>query len=1550
MSTLEAALRRWVDRDREITQENKTGFAKVLDILNRGTEGSASFFDELVFDPTDRNLFEGWWEGVKGEGTAETFTQLLEKSGWKPDSKVGKFLRGATGFALDVGLDPLTYVSIGAAPALTKALPRAGKLLTAGKSLDEIEKMTGGGKGLRRAAELIDRAEKAGDPRAAPVVQKLLKGEKITKAEEAALGARTLVGMQGLLGTGRFLQLVPRGASMLAFEQGARMIDDLKKTKLVNPVVVGFTKAFNQFGTLKAKYPELWESLKSGRQRAQAATAEGWRRTLQYLDLTKNVDEGESKLILNMLEKGDFEKQVSWHDVTELVNRSPHIRLDLGIPEGKRLTDEQAVDVVTTWLGEFDHFIDQFGPKGIWHAGRQLKEIRELNEKIDLLADQISWGEARLKKLQKEVDEGTGEVKQLVDQKNLVAVSRKSLEKLEARKTDLVDTIYTQSPELGEALEELAEQHLGSGIYGTVKGPVNHLVYEGRVIKLPNQITTDYIQSLVEEAGVYRQLSGVRGIGTGTLVWKEIPIKVWRKGAEGTEDQFYVPGFQFDPEIANRGLVESDLPRLLQRVDPRYVITKSDGKKYVRIPYLVKEFVDIDSELTKSFHGLPANRVVKNNTIRSFEKMLAQASRKGAILSDLHEGNLVVNRRGFTHLIDLGLAETGNVDNLLDVTRAWETNLLSFARHILQHTRFRSRELAQEAEGLLWDSAATSGAATAELADRAQALLQAAGYRLSFMSRRTVFQNRTPKVLSESQIERLARSLTKRGVPEEEAKRIAKERARASPHIVAEIEYPRVDPETVKTLEQEKARLLGDRQHLQVSILREARRAGIRPSETQVAKDLRKIDEQIRAIDAELENLTQLRRLEEPFEKTKKIATIRQIPLAVKLSPEGRDAFEAVQAWRDELQQHLIDNGVLTEEFVTSFEKAHGLQHVRHFRKTDPETLAKRFFHAVGQLGKKPRFLKPRKIEGAIQDINDRMGREFFETDIAKIMFARHAEVFEAVENWRLVQRVADNFSRPAKEVFDPRTKKTRVTADIPGWTVVRDHPLLANRQIPEDLAEDVKRAIGFTRSTAWKKYFDPMQGWIKKWLLFLYPSFFIRNVVSGAAWMNWFAGVRPGSELEVFHNVFGNRSILQAAKQFVKDDRKLHELGRVAVRGKKTIRGLNMTWQDLLDEFHAQGVSGRGFGGPGGEFARKAWQDVSSLPSWKSQVLGGVFGGDSNRFIRFGMKVQEWSEDVLRFSHYLDRRRKGWSPADAALSVKKYHYDYSDLSDTERTIFRRIFPFYAWLRNNLPRQVQNAVIRPGKFAVPAKAVNQVQREAGGPPPASAIVPKWLDRNLGVRFRWNKETGSYEYFLLRSWLPAADVASLFSPGETITQSLDPLLKTAIEQISGQSLFFDRPLEEFEGQTRTLLSPEAGRVLAKVPGADPVTRLLEATLGRAVGAVPAPLEEGIAVRGRAESALRQFRPISETRRLLETTARAGKAVGLSTSLIGKSYGMEPRRARDFLLLDKRRHLSKLKTDLSRALRDKQLQRALRIEDKMRILAREIVEIERARVSS
>jgi hypothetical protein len=279
-------------------------------------------------------------------------------------------------------------------------------------------------------------------------------------------------------------------------------------------------------------------------------------------------------------------------------------------------------------------------------------------------------------------------------------------------------------------------------------------------------------------------------------------------------------------------------------------------------------------------------------------------------------------------------------------------------------------------------------------------------------------------------------------------------------------------------------------------------------------------------------------------------------------------------------------------------------------------------------------------------------------------------------------------------------------------------------------------------------KYFDKLQGWWKGQAL-LGPSYHVRNM-AGNLWNNFLAGVNPLNYYKAHRMQFlgENPEMLLLARQ--------------------------------------HGVL------KSGQFMEDVVKETAGIGGGLRQGLNPL--NSQNYLIKANRAVGGSIEDNPKLAHFIEMVGRGMTPEAAAQSVKKYLFDYEDLSKVERLLFKRLVPFYTWTRKNLPLQVSELFKQPGKFAVAAKVINQ--KESTVPKPNEKYMSAYLKDNVPVRIRKDKN-GNTEYFMLGNWLPFAQAVDILSqPFDSLLQMLTPIAKFPIENLTNQSFFFKNTLDRF----------------------------------------------------------------------------------------------------------------------------------------------------------
>ncbi len=411
------------------------------------------------------------------------------------------------------------------------------------------------------------------------------------------------------------------------------------------------------------------------------------------------------------------------------------------------------------------------------------------------------------------------------------------------------------------------------------------------------------------------------------------------------------------------------------------------------------------------------------------------------------------------------------------------------------------------------------------------------------------------------------------------------------------------------------------------------------------------------------------------------------------------------------------------------------------------------------------------------------------------------------------------------------------------GFAKVTGHPIFSGFAIPKTLASEINSFtnVASNPKTAEKffQFWGRYQGLWKAYQLAIFPSYHARNAVSNV-WNNFLFGLgaHPG-DIKYYKRAFEIQK----------------KMGLAVLGGSK------------------------------GKFpAGLAPEEIELIRNLRRGVIGGEYSGElqnvldaANPFqnrnwltrsplIKGGFNVGRDIEDNARIAHYL-KATDGMkmSHLDAVRSVEKYLFNWrGGLTKFEDKYMRNfLVPFYGWTRFNLPLQMEMLAMQMGKFSSVSKLKSAYEKQWGGPDPDTQFQADWFKEAFNVRVRYNQDTGSYEYFFLDQWLPAADVSKVLSLPlfrDTIIQLLSPGIKTVpIEILFNYDLFKKRKISEYEGET----------VPIHLPGGKTVH--LNASV---------------------EHLLRQMRLVNEIDRFFDESTNLSSDARWQRIFVGRSYPYDP----------------------------------------------------------
>ncbi|RMF55867.1 MAG: hypothetical protein D6746_13195 [Bacteroidetes bacterium] len=339
------------------------------------------------------------------------------------------------------------------------------------------------------------------------------------------------------------------------------------------------------------------------------------------------------------------------------------------------------------------------------------------------------------------------------------------------------------------------------------------------------------------------------------------------------------------------------------------------------------------------------------------------------------------------------------------------------------------------------------------------------------------------------------------------------------------------------------------------------------------------------------------------------------------------------------------------------------------------------------------------------------------------------------------------------------------------------------------------------------RTFFDPLQRLWATAALFTMPKalrFVTRNVFSDVTRL-WLAGVKADSMLEAWR-LLGDEAtkFLQLRDPFLL--KKIREHVFVGNFGQSA------TFEELWGEFvNRGGISGGLFIN---EFAKGIPDDVweklidngvhpsmMALAPLAAQrgVRGSLAKVGKSILYKGGVRLTTATETINRFAAFLHYWKETGDIEKAMLGMKAVMYDYHNLTAFERQVVKRLIPFWAWMRNNIPFMAKMYVLEPVKLVQYRRAWEAIQKGAGGALTPEEIPP-YLKNVWGVTVL--RRYGKVYWMIQDNLLPQSDIVQLFNPGgwsDYLFQSLSPFAKIAYEVATGRSSLTGRELFLFASQ-------------------------------------------------------------------------------------------------------------------------------------------------------
>lgn len=265
-----------------------------------------------------------------------------------------------------------------------------------------------------------------------------------------------------------------------------------------------------------------------------------------------------------------------------------------------------------------------------------------------------------------------------------------------------------------------------------------------------------------------------------------------------------------------------------------------------------------------------------------------------------------------------------------------------------------------------------------------------------------------------------------------------------------------------------------------------------------------------------------------------------------------------------------------------------------------------------------------------------------------------------------------------------------------------------------ESIAKDMQRANKFFSdpATNWMmRFFDKGQNAWKVMATTVRLPFHLRNMYS-----NWWQAYLSG---------LNNPKRFADALAFQSGKLESIKLGNTVYK-----------YADLKKIVDELGIHGKGW--IGSDIQKSMLGELDSIIKYgKFRKLNPVNAGRM-----FGTAI----EDNSRIAVFFDQLAKGKTPQEASQTVRKYLFDYSELTDFEKKVMRRIFPFYTWTRKNSMLQLENLIRQPRKYQAWMKGLRAFAEPET--PEEARLKPKYFNELLYVKSPFTTEQGKPMYMAI----------------------------------------------------------------------------------------------------------------------------------------------------------------------------------------------------------
>lgn len=446
--------------------------------------------------------------------------------------------------------------------------------------------------------------------------------------------------------------------------------------------------------------------------------------------------------------------------------------------------------------------------------------------------------------------------------------------------------------------------------------------------------------------------------------------------------------------------------------------------------------------------------------------------------------------------------------------------------------------------------------------------------------------------------------------------------------------------------------------------------------------------------------------------------------------------------------------------------------------------------------------------QATIAEINSAFGKDFFDPNIVNTAAIRSVASARAVTAKEFLTETAQKFGTKAE--LAPTGYIEAGAKELAG---LKFHPAIV-----EQIDKFNKALIGDDATNELLKAFDKAQALWKASVTSVFPAFHGRNAISNV-FQNYLDLGRAA--LSPSRNAL-SVGILNDNRNFERLEKATLATGDVAKMAKEQLKALSdkivltddfgKKWsfgelrKEMRDRRVAFGDEFTGFLDVRESIQEKLGTAVTGGSKVKNVLKKVNPLSQNNVAFRAGRAVGNAVEQQARVLNFMANLERTGDVVTSAERTKQFLFDYTNLSDFEKGVMRRLIPFYTFTRKNLELQVGQLAKQPGKLATQAKLFTNISKTLSGSSLSeeeTKLLPQFLQEGLGIVY---KRDGNKVEIINSLGTPIEQIFSNLKPN-TILGGLSPIISVPLQVAIGKSFFYEKDLKDVNTATAYKNAPQ-----------------------------------------------------------------------------------------------------------------------------------------------